>query len=143
VKKKMGKLIPELISILVPTTRKKQRHNFTAKAKNEAVLKQKGRCAICGVHMNRWERDFHHKDGNKTNGKFSNCQAVHTRCHRKKHAEKMSNKQWGRLYNWIGGKGLIALFFALAGAICFGGTGTAFADLFLRSLSDFLYCHTT
>ena len=80
------------ISILTPKPRKKQRHNFTVKAKSEVVLKQKGRCAICGTHMNSWERDFHHKDRNKTNDKPSNCQAVHTRCHRRKHAEEVHNK---------------------------------------------------
>ena len=92
---KIGKLVPEVISILTPTPGKKQRHNFTVKAKSKAVLRQKGRCALCGAHMNRWERDFHHKDGNKSNDKLSNCQAVHTRCHRKKHADVHSkNKSW-------------------------------------------------
>jgi hypothetical protein len=123
----LGKF-PKLISILAPTTKKKERHDFSLKAKNEAVLKQKGRCAICGAQINKWERDFHHKDGNKTNDKLSNCQAVHTRCHRRKHAEKVSNKQCGLFCSWIGRKGLIALLFALAGVISFGGANTAFAD---------------
>lgn len=62
----MGKLIPELISLLVPSTKKKERNNFTAKIKNETILKQKGKCAICRGRLNRRERDFHHKDGNKS-----------------------------------------------------------------------------
>jgi 5-methylcytosine-specific restriction endonuclease McrA len=88
----MRKLIPELISILVPSTKKRERKGFTTKVKNEAVRKHNGKCAICGVHLNRWDRDFHHKDGNNSNSNLSNCQAVHTRCHRKKHAEEVHNK---------------------------------------------------
>ena len=96
----MGKFIPELISILLPTPRKKERHDFSPKAKNEVVRKQKGRCYICGAYMNRWERDFHHKDGNKSNDKPSNCRAVHTRCHLKKHAEEVYSKHHKPLLNW-------------------------------------------
>ena len=118
----------EFISILTPIQKKKERHDFSAKVKREVVHKQKGRCVICGAYLNKWERDFHHKDGNKTNNKLPICQAVHTRCHRKKHAEKMSNKQCRLFCTWIGRRGLIALLLALAGAISFGGTGTAFAD---------------
>jgi 5-methylcytosine-specific restriction endonuclease McrA len=89
----MGKLIPELISILSPTRKKKERHDFSEKVKREAVHRQKGRCGICSRYMNNWERDFHHRDGNKSNNNPSNCQAVHTRCHRKTHAGKMSSKR--------------------------------------------------
>jgi hypothetical protein len=76
--------------------KKKERNNFTAKVKKETILKQKGKCAICRGRLNRWERDFHHKDGNKSNNNLLNCQAVHTRCHRKKHAERhnKNDKSW-------------------------------------------------
>jgi 5-methylcytosine-specific restriction endonuclease McrA len=101
----MWKLIPELISLLVPSTKKKERNNFTAKVKKETILKQKGKCAICRDRLNRWERDFHHKDGNKSNHNLSNCRAVHTRCHRKKHAEAYdkNDKSWSnwRIRAWI------------------------------------------
>lgn len=100
----MGKLISDLVSVLVPTRNKKERHDFSSKAKNEAVLKQRGKCTICGRSINRWERDFHHKDGNKWNNKASNCKAVHTRCHRKKHAEEVYSKHHRSLLNWSMGR---------------------------------------
>src|SRR5438093_6048891 len=125
---RMGKFIPDLISILTPTQKKKERHDFSAKIKGEVVHKQKGRCGICGRHVNSWERDFHHKDGNKSNNNSSNCQAVHTKCHRKKHAEKMSTKQHGLFFKLTQRKALLALLVALAGAICLGGTGIVLAD---------------
>ncbi|MFZ0222008.1 MAG: hypothetical protein WCC17_19210 [Candidatus Nitrosopolaris sp.] len=48
----MGKFIPQLISILTPTTKKKERQDLSSKAKNEAVLKQRGNvgglnCVLC------------------------------------------------------------------------------------------------
>jgi hypothetical protein len=124
----MGKFIPELISIVAPTMKKKERHDFTMKIKNEAIRKQKGKCAICGEYMNRWERDFHHQDGNKSNNSHSNCQAVHTRCHRKKHAEKMSCKKHASLFHWTWRKGIIVLLIVLANVTGFDGTGIALAD---------------
>lgn len=87
-------------------TKNKERHDFTTKVKNEVVRKQKGKCAICGGRMNRWERDFHHKDGNKSNNNLSNCRAVHTRCHRKKHANEVNNKRHDPLLNLIMGRSL-------------------------------------
>ena len=85
-------------------TKNKERHDFTTKDKNEVVRKQKGRCAICGGHMNRWKQVFHHKDGNKSNNNLSNCRAVHTRCHRKKHAKEVGNKRHDPLLNLIKGR---------------------------------------
>jgi hypothetical protein len=99
----MSKFIPELISILIPT-KYKERRNFTTKDKDEAVRKQKGKCAICGGHVSRWERDFDHEDGNKSNNKLSNCRVVHTSCHRKKHAVKGDNKRQDPLLNLIIGQ---------------------------------------
>ncbi len=100
----MGKFIPKLISMLVPSPKKKERHDFSPKAKSESVRRQKGRCDICGAYMNRWERDFHHKDGNRSNDKLSNCRAVHTRCHRKKHSEEVHSKHHKSLLNWSIGR---------------------------------------
>ena len=89
----MSRKIDRLISILLPTYKKGKRRNFTMKNKEQVISKQKGKCAICRGYLNRWERDFHHKDGNRSNNDSSNCQAAHTRCHRKKHAEERCNKQ--------------------------------------------------
>lgn len=100
----MGKFIPELISLLTTSPKKKERHDFATKVKDEVIHKQKGKCDICGGHLNRWERDFHHKDGNKSNNKSSNCRAVHTRCHRKRHATKVRNKRRDPLLNLIMGR---------------------------------------
>jgi hypothetical protein len=99
----MSRFIPELILMLMPK-KNKERHNFTAKDKGDVVRNQRGKCAICGGRVNRWERDFHHKDGNKSNNKLSNCSAVHTRCHRKKHAKQGEYRRNDPLLNLIMGR---------------------------------------
>ena len=42
--------------------------------------------------MNKYDIEYDHKDGNSSNNKISNCQAAHTRYHRKKHV-LLLNKQ--------------------------------------------------
>jgi hypothetical protein len=37
----MGKLVPQLISILTPNPKKKERHDFTHKVKEEVIRRQK------------------------------------------------------------------------------------------------------
>jgi hypothetical protein len=95
----MGKLIPQLISILTPNPKKKERRDFTHKVREEVIRRQKGKCTDCGMRINRWERDFDHKNGDKSNNHISNCRALHTKCHRKRHAE-MRNRKPNKL-RWL------------------------------------------
>jgi 5-methylcytosine-specific restriction endonuclease McrA len=43
--------------------------------------------------MERLDREFDHKNGDCSNNKMSNCQALHTRCHRKKTSKIALNKR--------------------------------------------------
>ncbi len=96
---KMGRKIPALLSILVHLN-KGGRNGFTIRSKKEVICRQKGKCALCGGKMNRWERDFDHKNGDSSNNKMSNCRATHTRCHRKKHAREACKRQNRSIYGW-------------------------------------------
>ncbi len=63
---------------------KKERKLFPAKVRHQVLVAQKNRCAMCNGHMQRLDREFDHKNGDRSNNKISNCQVLHTRCHRKK-----------------------------------------------------------
>ena len=80
------KIIPHLVSILTVSPKKGERQHFTKKVKEEILKRQNGKCSECQRLVSRWELDFDHKNGDRTNNHISNCQALHTRCHRKKHA---------------------------------------------------------
>ncbi|HET7147754.1 MAG TPA: hypothetical protein VFI73_04575 [Candidatus Nitrosopolaris sp.] len=65
----MGEFIPELISMLLPTERKKVMI-FHRKPRMKLFVNKKV-CAVGGVYITRWERDSHHKDGNKSIDKLT------------------------------------------------------------------------
>jgi hypothetical protein len=46
----MGKLVPQLISILTPNPKKKERHDFTHKVKEEVIRRQKESVLIVEAH---------------------------------------------------------------------------------------------
>jgi hypothetical protein len=50
----MSRKIPALLSILVHLN-KGGRNGFTTRSKKEVICRQKGKCALCGGKMNRWE----------------------------------------------------------------------------------------
>lgn len=89
----MSDFIKQFISILIPDLKKERRH-FSRKVKEETLVKQKRKCSICGKHIAKWDIDFDHKNGDCSNNKSSNCQALHASCHRKKHAIKDRNFLW-------------------------------------------------
>ena len=68
------------------------RANFTAEQKRKRLEKQKDRCANpkCRKPIKKPLLDWDHKDGNRSNNSFSNCQALCLPCHRLK-----SNKASG------------------------------------------------
>ena len=65
--------------------RKGNRRAFTQAVRREAICKQRYRCHICKRSLQPNAIDFHHKDGNRSNNKVSNCQVLCTPCHRSKH----------------------------------------------------------
>lgn len=77
-------LFVALIILLVKS--KKTREFFSAETRKEALSRQDYKCKICGRFMDYWDRDFDHKNGNRSDNKLSNCRALHPRCHRRMHA---------------------------------------------------------
>lgn len=67
-------------------SKKKIRLYFTISTKNQALRRQKQRCSICGKGLTKFNIDFDHKNGDRANNRLSNCRALCTPCHRKKHA---------------------------------------------------------
>ncbi len=60
----------------------RQRRSFPAYVREDTIQKQHHKCAICKRGTSVW--DFDHKDGNRSNNKSSNCQALCPNCHAKK-----------------------------------------------------------
>jgi hypothetical protein len=72
---------------------KRERKLFSAKVKHQILVAQKSRCAMCKGYMERLDREFDHKNGDCSNNKMSNYQALHTRCHRRKTSKIALNKR--------------------------------------------------
>jgi hypothetical protein len=64
------------------THKTKERRYFSAEVKKQVIIDQKYKCAICKKSIGVW--DYDHKDGNRSNNKISNCQALCPNCHAKK-----------------------------------------------------------
>lgn len=64
------------------THRTKERRYFPANVKRQILKDQKYKCAICKQNTEVW--DYDHKNGNRSNNKLSNCQALCPNCHAKK-----------------------------------------------------------
>jgi hypothetical protein len=64
------------------THRIKERRYFSAEVKKQVLRDQNYKCAICKRSTGVW--DYDHKDGNRSNNKISNCQALCPNCHAKK-----------------------------------------------------------
>ena len=60
----------------------RERRYFPADIKEDTKRKQHHKCAICKRGTSIW--DFDHKDGNRSNNRPSNCQALCPTCHAKK-----------------------------------------------------------
>ena len=64
------------------THRTKERRYFSAEAKMQILKNQNYKCAICKRNTGVW--DYDHKNGDRSNNKLSNCQALCPNCHAKK-----------------------------------------------------------
>ena len=62
--------------------RTKERRYFSTEVKRQVLIDQNYKCAICKRSTEVW--DYDHKDGNRSNNKTSNCQALCPNCHAKK-----------------------------------------------------------
>ena len=64
------------------THRIKERRHFLVNVKRQILKDQKYKCAICKQNTEVW--DYDHKNGDRSNNKLSNCQALCPNCHAKK-----------------------------------------------------------
>ncbi len=82
---------------------KKERRHFDKRTNDIVISKQKRKCKGCGKQMNKYDIEYDHKDGNSSNNKISNCQALHTSCHRKKHVLLLKQQKhrsiWKHIFN--------------------------------------------
>jgi HNH endonuclease len=69
-------------------SQKKIRLYFATSTKKQALHKQRQKCGICGKGLAKFNIDFDHKNGNRSDNRLSNCRALCTPCHRKKHTER-------------------------------------------------------
>jgi 5-methylcytosine-specific restriction endonuclease McrA len=83
-----------VISVL--RRKKRERRHFSRDVKRTILLKQKGKCKHCKSYLNRYAREFDHKNGDRSNNKGSNCQALCSNCHAKK-SRSCRNKSF---FNW-------------------------------------------
>ena len=60
----------------------KERHYFSSEVKRQILKDQNYKCAICKRNTGVW--DYDHKNGDRSNNKISNCQALCPNCHAKK-----------------------------------------------------------
>ncbi|HEX6672150.1 MAG TPA: HNH endonuclease signature motif containing protein [Nitrososphaeraceae archaeon] len=73
------------------THKTKERRYFSAEVKKQVIIDQKYKCAICKKSIGVW--DYDHKDGNRSNNKISNCQALCPNCHAKKTRGLLKTKE--------------------------------------------------
>ena len=69
------------------TKKKKKRKGASPTQRVTIVLKQKGKCKnykICGVKFGKITAVIHHKDGDRSNKKESNLEALCRNCHDQK-----------------------------------------------------------
>jgi hypothetical protein len=64
------------------THRTKERRYFSSEVKRQVLKNQNYKCAICKRSTGLW--DYDHKNGDRSNNKLSNCQALCPNCHAKK-----------------------------------------------------------
>jgi hypothetical protein len=62
--------------------RTKNRRYFSVEVKKQILKDQNYKCAICKRNTGVW--DYDHKNGDRSNNKISNCQALCPNCHAKK-----------------------------------------------------------
>ena len=74
-----------VIILVSRSTKKEKRRHFTQAVKRHVIRKQKGKCITCKRKLEAYGSDLHHKNGDRSNNKLSNCEVLCTPCHRRKH----------------------------------------------------------
>ena len=74
-----------VVLLLPKASGNQHRKAFSEVVRKEVIIKQKYRCYKCRKKLLPYGKDFHHKDGNRSNNKISNCQVLCTPCHRRRH----------------------------------------------------------
>ena len=74
------------------------RRSFPQSVREETKQKQHYKCAICKRSTGVW--DFDHKDGNRTNNKSSNCQALCPNCHARKTRGLLPKQKYRFPFSW-------------------------------------------
>src|SRR5688500_9960232 len=69
----------------------KDRRYFSSEVKREVLQNQNYKCAICKRSTGVW--DYDHKNGDRSNNKLSNCQALCPNCHAKKTRGLLKTKE--------------------------------------------------
>ena len=75
-----------VIILVSRSAKKEKRKHFPQAVKRHVIRKQKGRCVMCKRKLEAYGSDLHHKNGDRSNNKLSNCEVICTSCHRRKHA---------------------------------------------------------
>jgi hypothetical protein len=83
-------IIVGIIIIWKVTHRTKERRPFSSEVKRQILKNQNYKCAICKRSNEVW--DYDHKNGDRSNNKISNCQALCPNCHAKKTRGLLKNK---------------------------------------------------
>lgn len=73
------------------THQKKERRYFSLEVKRQVLKNQDYKCAICKRNTGIW--DYDHKNGDRSNNKLSNCQALCPNCHAKKTRGLLKTKE--------------------------------------------------
>ena len=75
-----------IVILISRSAKKEKRRHFPQAVKRHVIRKQKGKCVMCKRKLEAYGSDLHHKNGDRSNNKLSNCEVICTPCHRRKHA---------------------------------------------------------
>jgi uncharacterized membrane protein (UPF0136 family) len=75
-----------IVVLISRSAKKEKRRHFPQSVKKHVIRKQKGKCVMCKRKLEAHGSDLHHKNGDRSNNRLSNCEAICTPCHRRKHA---------------------------------------------------------
>src|SRR5919108_1619604 len=82
--------ITAILLLVSRSVKNEKRKHFTQAVRRHVIYKQKGKCVMCKRKLEAYGLDLHHKNGNRSNNKLSNCEVLCTPCHRRKHAHVSS-----------------------------------------------------
>ena len=95
-------MILSVMGIMYSKSKYRVRRNFTSMDKRAVRFnKQKNRCRKCKKALIWRNFQYHHKDGNRSNNRISNCQLLCKKCHSEitsnNHASYRNRTNWSSL----------------------------------------------